>query len=191
MTRKFLIAGCAVLALSAAACSKNPDKATATATPDANPAATIPTPANEAAAPDFATKAAISDMFEIEASKVALDRSNNKEVKAFAQMMIDAHTQSTADLKAAIAASGQAITLPAALPQDKLDAIDDLKKADAKDFDKKFMDAQVDGHQAALDLMTRYAQDGTVQSIKDFATKTGPVVQTHYDKAKALRDALK
>lgn len=193
MNRKLLIAGCAVLALSAAACSKKPgaSDATAAATPDANPAATIPTPANEAAAPDFATKAAISDMFEIAASKVALERSTNKDVKAFAQMMIDAHTQSTADLKAAIAASGQTIALPETLPQDKMDAIDDLKKADAKDFDKKFMDAQTDGHQAALDLMTRYAQDGTVPAIKDFATKTAPVVQTHLDKAKAIKDALK
>jgi putative membrane protein len=187
MTRKFLIAGCAVLALSAAACSKKAD----TATPDANPAATVPTPANEAAAPDFATKAAIGDMFEIESSKVALDRSTNKDVKAFAQMMIDAHTQSTADLKAAITASGLTIALPAALPQDKLDAIDGLTKADAKDFDKKFMDAQIDGHQAALDLMARYGQDGTVQPIKDFALKTGPVVQTHLDHAKTIKDALK
>ena len=72
-----------------------------------------------------------------------------------------------------------------------MDAIDDLKKADPKDFDKKFMDAQVDGHQAALDLMARYAQDGTVPQIKDFAAKTGPAVQTHLDKAKAIRDGLK
>ncbi len=193
MIRQVLIAGCAVLALSSAACSKKPgaSDATAAATPDANPAATIPTPANEAAAPDFATKAAISDMFEVAAAKVALERSTNKDVKAFAQMMVDAHTASTTGLKAAIAASGQTIDLPMALPQDRLDAIDDLKKADAKDFDKKYMDGQVDGHQAALDLMTRYAQDGTVPDIKDFATKTAPVVQTHLDKAKAIKDALK
>lgn len=190
MTRQILIAGCAVLALSAAACSKKADT-TATATPDANPAATVPTPADEAAAPDFATKAAISDMFEIASSKIALDRSTNKDVKAFAQMMIDAHGQTTADLKSAIAASGQSITLPTTLPQDRQDALSDLQKADPKDFDKKYMDDQVDGHQAALDLMARYAQDGTVPQIKDFAAKTGPAVQTHYDKAKALRDALK
>lgn len=188
MTRKLLIAGCAVLALSAAACSK---KADTTATPDANPAATVPTPADEAAAPDFATKAAIGDMFEIASSKIALDRSTNPDVKAFAQMMIDAHGQTTADLKSAIAASGQSITLPMALPQDKQDALADLQKADPKDFDKKYLDAQVDGHQAALDLMARYAQDGTVPQIKDFAAKTGPAVQTHLDKAKAIRDGLK
>lgn len=181
-----------------AACNKTPSAdstpadatAPAAAMPDANPAATVPTPANEAAAPDFVQKAAVSDMFEIQSSKIALQRSANKNVKDFARMMISGHTQTTADLKAAIKASGQALTPPAALPDDKQAALDGLKKADAKDFDKKFMDAQVDGHQQALDLMARYAKDGDVAQIKDFAAKTGPVVQQHLDKAKAIQGAL-
>src|SRR5690606_3697148 len=130
------------------------------ATPDANPAATVPTPSNEAAAPDFVAKAAASDMFEIEAAKVAQKRSTNAEVKKFAGEMITAHTKSTADLKKAIADSGASITPPAALPDDLQGKLDDLNKADAKDFDKNYMDNQVDAHQAALDLLQRYAQDG-------------------------------
>ncbi len=181
-----------------AACNKAPSAdstaadttAPAAAMPDANPAATVPTPANEASAPDFVQKAAVGDMFEIQSSKIALQRSTNKDVKDFARMMISGHTKTTADLKAAIKASGQALTPPAALPDDKQAALDDLKKADAKDFDKKFMDAQVDGHQQALDLMARYTKDGDVAPIKDFAAKTGPVVQQHLDKAKAIQGAL-
>ncbi len=197
MRRQLLLAG--AIALLAAGCSKPASTPAADSSaappassiPDANPAATIPTPANEAAAPDFVQKAAASDMFEVESSKVALKRSTNADVKAFARMMIKAHTQTTAALKAAIAKSGQSLTPPAALPDDRAKALQDLKDADAKDFDKKFMDAQVDGHQAALDLMARYAKDGDVADIKDFAGKTAPAVQEHLDKAKAIRDALK
>ncbi len=196
MTRQLLLAG--AIALIAAGCHKPTTPAadssaaiSASATPDAHPAATIPTPANEAAAPDFVEKAAVSDMFEVEASKVAEKRSANPDVKAFAKMMISAHTKSTAALKAAIAKSGQALSPPAALPDNKAKDIQDLRDADAKDFDKKFMDAQVDGHQAALDLMARYARDGDVADIKTFAADTAPVVQAHLDKAKAIRDALK
>jgi putative membrane protein len=159
--------------------------------PEANPAATIPTAANEAAAPDFVQKASVSDMFEIEASKLALKRSSSPEVKAFARMMIKDHTQSTALLKAAIKESGRDITPPAALPDDKQTALNDLTNADAKDFDKKFMDAQVDGHKATLDLMSRYANDGDAPAIKAFAAKVGPIVEHHLDRAKAIRDALK
>ena len=59
MTRHLLIAGAAIAAISLAACGQKTDtKGSATpaeqaATPDANPAATVITPSNEAAAPDF------------------------------------------------------------------------------------------------------------------------------------------
>ncbi|MCE3290996.1 MAG: hypothetical protein K0R83_3008, partial [Caulobacter sp.] len=76
MYRKLLIAGAACAALSVAACGKPPEEASP-ATPDANPTATVPTPANEAGAPDFVAKAASSDMFEIESSKLALTRTKN------------------------------------------------------------------------------------------------------------------
>lgn len=153
--------------------------------------ATVATPSNEAAAPDFVAKAAASDMFEIEAGKVAEKRSTNPQVKEFAAMMIKDHTKSTEALKSAIKDSGQALTLPAALPSDKQDALDDVVKADAKDFDRKYMESQVDAHQAALNVLQRYAQDGDVAQIKTFAAATAPKVQQHYDRAKAIRDALK
>src|SRR6185503_9830899 len=105
-----------------AACGKKADETNAVnevaQQPDAHPAATIPTPANEAAAPDFVTKAAASDMFEVAIGRVAAQKATNPEVKKFARMMVDAHTKSTDALKAAIAASGQTLTLPAALPAD-------------------------------------------------------------------------
>jgi len=190
MNRTILLAGAAALALTLGACNKKPDEA-AMGAPDANPAATIPTPADEAGAPDFVAKAATGDMFEIESSKIALERSKNPDVKAFAQMMIDVHTKTTRGLGDAIANSGLTLTPPTALPQDRIDALADLREAKPEDFDKKYMDAQVDGHQAALDLMTRYAQDGDNASLKAAAMATAPVVQQHLDKAKALRDALK
>lgn len=190
MNRTLLLAGAAAMALTLAACNKKPDEA-AMGAPDANPAATIPTPSDEAAAPDFVSKAAASDMFEVESSKIALDRSNNSEVKAFAAMMVEAHTRSTEDLKAAIAGSGLTLTLPTALPSDKASALEDLRSESPADFDKKYMDAQVDGHQGALDLMTRYAQDGDNPSLKAAATTMAPIIQQHLDKARTLRDALK
>jgi putative membrane protein len=156
--------------------------------PDAHPAATVPTPANESKAVDFVPKAAASDMFEVQSSQAALKMSKNADIKMFAKMMIDAHTKSTADLKAAITASGQSITPPATLPDDLQKKLDDLKAS--KDFDKDYVSAQVDGHQAALDLMQRYANDGDVAQIKDFATKTAPVVQDHLTQIKALKDKM-
>jgi putative membrane protein len=198
MTRHLFIVSLALAALSTTACNKKPTetKGAATpaeqaATPAANPTATVPTPSNEAVAPDFVTKLAASDMFEVEAAKLAEKRSTNPQVKQFAALMIKDHTKSSNELKKAISASGQAIAPPTALPSDKQDALNDLAKADAKDFDRRYMEGQVDAHQAALNALQRYAQDGDVAQIKTFAAATAPVVQQHYDRAKAIRDALK
>jgi putative membrane protein len=196
MTRHLLIAGVCALAL--AACNKTPTetKGAATpaeqaATPDANPAATIPSPANEAAAVDFVPKAAASDMFEIAAAKLALKRSTNPEVKKFAQMMIDGHTKSTAGLKKALTDSGSTVALPTDLPDNLKGELDDLNKADAKDFDKKYADSQVDAHNDTLNIMQRYAQDGDVPALKAFAAQVAPVVQEHLNMAEGLKNGMK
>ncbi|MFZ5668425.1 MAG: DUF4142 domain-containing protein [Pseudomonadota bacterium] len=189
MTRTILLAGAAALALTLGACKRTSDEA-AMGAPDANPEATIPTAANEAAAPDFVAKAAEADMFTVESSRVALERSQNAAVKEFARMMVAGHTQTTADLKAAVAASGLSITTPEALPADKLSDIARLREASPADFDRAYMDAQVAGHQATLDLMARYAQDGDNASLKAVAAAAAPAVQQHLDRAKAIRDGL-
>jgi putative membrane protein len=187
----FIVAGASALVLAACGQRSETDTAEQATTPDAMPSATVPTPANEAAAPDFVAKAAASDMFEIESSKLALEKATNAEVKAFAQQMIDAHTATTADLKNAIADSGQAITPPAALPAELQDEITDMQGKTGADFDKDYMDEQVDAHQNALNLLQRYANDGDVAQIKAFAAATAPKVQQHYDMATALRDKNK
>ena len=196
MTRPLLIAGAAIAALSLAACGqKTETKGAATpaeqaATPDANPAATIATPADEASAPVFVEKASASDLFEIEAAKLAQATSKNAEVTKFAADMVAAHTKSTAALKKAIADAGQTtLVVVTVLPADLQAKLDDLKKA--ANFDKAYMENQVDAHQSALNLMQRYAQDGDVPAIKAFAASTAPVVQQHFDHAKTLRDATK
>lgn len=197
MKRHLLITGVALAALSLAACNKPAETegaatpAEQAAVPDAHPAATVPTPANEAAAPDFVAKAAASDMFEVAAAGVAAKRATDPKVKAFAQMMVKDHTKSTADLKKAIADSGQTLTPPAALPADLQAKVDELNTVAAADFDKAYMNGQVDAHQNALNLLQRYAQDGDVAQIKAFAAATAPTVQKHYDEAKTLRDGLK
>jgi len=192
MTRHLMIAGVCALALSLGACNKKAEQPTDNnPTPDAHPAATIPTPSNETNAQDYVTKAANADMMEVEASKVAEQRSSNADVKAFAKMMVADHTKSTDGLKSALKTAKLTLVPPSALPDDMAGHVNDLKTVDAKDFDKKYMSLMADSHQDALDLHTRYAQDGDNADLKAFAAKTATTVQEHLTKAKSIRDALK
>jgi putative membrane protein len=192
------LAGAAIAALSVAACSKNADQTNApsavtnaevNATPSANPASTDLSATDVTKAANFVTLAAASDMFEIQSSKVALQRSTDPGVKHFAQMMISAHTKTTDTLKGLIAGQN-GLSPPTALPSDLQSKLDQLGSVSPADFDKTYLADQVDGHQSALNVMQRYAKDGDQEPLKQFAASTAPVVQQHLDKAKALQKAL-
>jgi len=193
-----LLAGAAVALLALAACNKDADQtnapsavtnAEANATPSANPASTLLSTTDVTTAANFVTLAAASDMFEIQSSKIALQRSTNPDVKRFAQMMIDAHTKTTTTLKGLVAAQSN-LTLPTGLPSDLQSKLDQLGSVSSADFDQAYLNDQVDGHQSALNVMQRYAKDGDTEPLKQFAAATAPTVQQHLDKAKALLAAL-
>lgn len=194
MTRHLLIAGAAIAALSLAACGQAADdSAVAPAeavTPDANPTATLPTPANEASAPDFVRLAGLNDMFEIQSSELALERSQNPEVRAFAQQMIEAHRQTTEDLKTAIASAGASLAPPTSLNEDMTDALNDLRETPVTEFEQEYLEAQVEAHQRALNLMQRYAGDGDMAQLQAFAAATAPAIQQHLDRARALLEQV-
>lgn len=196
MTRTYIaLAASLAMAASLAACGDKTTADNATSAAPASVAGTTPqgeppkaTPANTTAPDqgsiDFIQKAAMGDMFEVEASKIALAKSQSKDIKSFAQMMIDAHTATTEALKPI--AAKLTINPPAQLDSDHQGKIDELNKADAKSFDKKYLDQQEAAHQAALDLMKGEADNGQDADLKAFAAATAPKVQEHLDHAKSL-----
>ena len=64
----------------------------------------------------FVAQAAFGNMFEIESSKLALERSKAGPVKAFAQRMVDDHSAAAVKFKEAV------LEAKLAMPPDKLDA---------------------------------------------------------------------
>jgi putative membrane protein len=142
-----------------------------------------PTPTGQ----EFADKAAKSDAFEIAAAKLAKTNAESADVKAFAATMIDAHTGSTAKIKAAAAKATPAIKPDPTLTSDLQSKLDDLAKLKGADFDKAYIDGQVSAHEDALSLMKGYADNGDTPSLKTAAGEIAPVVQKHLDMAKALK----
>lgn len=67
--------------------------------------------AAEMAPQGFAEKAAQSDMFEMEAAKLVLEKGKSNEVKAFANKMVKDHGDSTHNLKEAAAKDGVTLLL--------------------------------------------------------------------------------
>lgn len=124
--------------------------------------------------------AAMGDMFEIESSTMALGRSQNAEVKRAAQMIIDDHKRSSAELKTLISGPDVPdVALPTALDDRRRGMLDNLRGASPADFDDVYLDQQTMAHHEAELLHRNYAAQGDIAPLKAFAAKTADVVKGH------------
>jgi putative membrane protein len=139
----------------------------------------------------FVNTAAISDMYEVAAGKIAAQRAQSPEVKEFAQKMVDAHTKTTDKLKGIIASNSIDVTPPAHVDNRRQGMLDNLRGAKAEDFDHRYISQQVAAHKEADILMRGYARDGDNAAIRDFATTTDKAVKTHLSMAQKLDASTK
>lgn len=212
MTRALLLSAAAAAALTLAACNKASNTAADTASnaeatasntaSSANPGQSGPVNAAQDATGAavgkmsastlgshdtgaFVSNAVQGNMYELEAAKIAEQKSKNATVKDFAKKMVKDHTALGSEMKPLIAKAGQ--TPPTELDQRRKGFLDNLKAADAASFDKTYADQQVAAHEETLDLMKGYGADGSDAGLKAAAAKTAPKVQEHLDMAKKMQ----
>jgi len=138
---------------------------------------------------DFVAEAVAMNIAEIEAAKLATQRSTNAEVKDIARMLESEHTKALTELKAL--AQQKSITVPVeATDSDKKD-LEKLSKEDRKDFDKKWLEKMEDAHDKAINKFERRADHGEDADIKAFAAKMVPHLKMHRDKIDACQDRIK
>lgn len=137
---------------------------------------------------DFVKEVAISDMFEIESSKLAEQKGNAQE-KSFAQQMVTDHTKTSGELKGLVNDGKVQATLPTALDSSHQSKLGKLKNATGKDFNSDYNSYQVSAHEDAVSLFERYAKGGDNSALKDWAGKTLPTLRHHLDMAKELGKA--
>ena len=134
----------------------------------------------------FVNKAAASDRFEIETSKLVASSAASSAVMAYAREMIAAHTASTAKLKAAVAKDPSGIVIDDKLSPAQTAALEDMKMKKGYIFDAAYLAAQVHAHDETLTELKTYAASGDNPSLKEFAQGLIPTVTGHLDKAKSL-----
>lgn len=138
---------------------------------------------SDAVTPDtpqqFADKAAVSNQFEIEESRLALKTSKNADVLAFAKRMVNDHTAAGKDLDAAVSKSANVTAPSTQLDDSHQSKLDDLKTKTGDDFDKAYISDQKDAHNNAVDLFDDYAKNGEDGALKTFAAKTLPTLEAH------------
>lgn len=134
---------------------------------------------------DFLNKAAVGNKFEIESSRLALDKSKSEAVRSFATMMIKDHGEAAVKMKSAVTEAKMSA------PPEDLDAkhkamLDDLAKKEGPAFDKAYVAAQLKGHEETVALFRAYANGGDNARIKQFAKDLLPTLQMHLEHVRKL-----
>lgn len=137
---------------------------------------------------NFWTNAAQSGMAEVELGKIASTKAQNPEVKKFAQMMVTDHTKSNMELKTL--AAKNSVTLPTGLDSAHQSMMEKLNGMSGADFDKAYVEGQVEDHETAVSLMGDNTNNDNAD-VKTFATKSLPIMKSHLEMIKGIQSKMK
>lgn len=128
---------------------------------------------------EYVQQAVMSDLFEIDASKLAVEKADSKDVKAFAERMVKDHSASLKALTDAASRGQTGITPPNDLDGDHKARIALLRNASGVEFDKLYIDLQTGAHEFALTLHGAYARSGDNGELKTVAGDIARRVEDH------------
>jgi len=132
----------------------------------------------------FMIKATQGNLAEVAAAKLALAQSTSDSVKAFAQMMIDDHTNAQTEL--ASIAKSENVTLPDSTDDQHRMFAQRLMLVSGKSFDSAYMAAQVQDHIKTIALFQAEINNGMDAQTKAYANKLLPKLQMHLQHAQSI-----
>jgi putative membrane protein len=131
---------------------------------------------------------------EIDLAKLAKSKSKNDEVKKFADHMIKDHTSNNKmgkqltnklNIKPVTSENSEE------MKKEGSEKLAELKKLDGKEFDKAYMDSQVNTHTKVLsDLDNTMLTSAKNPELKAMLEKTRTAVSQHLDQAKKIQSTL-
>jgi putative membrane protein len=136
---------------------------------------------------DFVKRAAMSDLYEVEAGKIASEKGQSEPVKEFGRQMTEMHGKTSEELASIVQAEKIDVKLPVKLDKRHQNMIDALNEAKPEDFDETYAKQQVRAHGKAVELFDDYAEDGNNAALKQFAANTLPAIKQHLKDARKLR----
>lgn len=162
------------------------DTAAAAAAPAPAPAGGGMTDANIAAVLDVANES--DSTF----GALAVRKGRSADVKQFGRLMMGEHhalRQQGQDLVKKLNVTPQP---PASfdLPGKQQEAMKDLEGKSGADFDKAYIDHEIQYHQQVLETAQNALGQAQNQELKDLIQKAAPVIQKHLDRAKEIQTKL-
>lgn len=125
----------------------------------------------------FLVAASGSNKAEIAAAELALQKSNNQQVKTFAQQMITDHRMAEQRLQSLAKSKG--VDIETAPPQDARSASYELGKLSGTQFDSQYFAVNHAAHMKTVAAFQHAAQNADDPDIRRFAQELLPTLQQH------------
>jgi putative membrane protein len=145
-------------------------------------------PAVSPAEQDFMMKATQAHLSEVGMARVALQKSGNGDVKDFANMIENDHSQALEDLTELMREKNmpQQRTIAQQTQQD----IDRMAGLTGAEFDREFVNMMVGDHQKTVELFQDQQAIAQNPDVKDYVGDLLPELEMHLDKARRLQSKL-
>ncbi|HKD90702.1 MAG TPA: DUF4142 domain-containing protein [Terriglobales bacterium] len=157
----------------------------------------IATPTVQAQAPSDSQIVGIvvaANQIDINAAELALSKSKNKQIRDFAQQMIDDHTalgKNVGDLVKKLNVTPADSDTSSTLKQQATDETKKLKSLSGKAFDKEYIDHEVAYHKAVIDAASNtLIPNAQNVELKSALQSAAPLFQGHLEHAEQVQAAL-
>jgi putative membrane protein len=132
----------------------------------------------------FVSKAMQGSMAEVQLGQLTLQKSNNAQVKEFAQRMIDDHTKLNEQMKPVAQQLG--VTVPDQVSKNDRKTMAKLQSLSGSAYDQAYIKDMVKDHKQDLTEFQMEASSGQDQTVKDAANQGSKVIAQHLQMAQQM-----
>ncbi len=135
-----------------------------------------------------------ANTYDVETGSIAVTKGHSKAVRDFAAMLVRDHRNVRAQGRSLAASLKVTPTPPRdfALAKAHKAAMASLRNAHGKNFDRVFLQQEVDFHNAVIDAVTTTLLPAIQNAqLKDLVTKVAPAFVAHRDRAQSLLNDIK
>jgi putative membrane protein len=138
---------------------------------------------------EFLDKALLSGLMEVQTSGIVITKSQNEEVRGFAQKMISDHSRANKEMKELGRENNVALTGGTSIEQQN--EMNELSKLSGAAFDKEYVKRMVAAHEKDVAEFQKQADIGTNADLKKFAAENLPKLKMHLEMIKDIQGKLK
>jgi len=132
----------------------------------------------------FVKSALQGGMAEVQLGQLTLQKSNNDQVKQFAQRMIDDHTKLNEEMKPVAQQLG--VVVPTEVSKKDRNVMNKLQALSGPAYDQAYIKDMVKDHKGDLSEFQAEASSGQDQTVKDAAAQGTKVIAQHLQMAQQL-----